>query len=476
MFRRWNFSVLFLFAVLLFAVLLPSALVCAQNTPLNNTRVIEPVSLSNGTYTITHWQYDTNPDNTLASVDYNTLATTTFNALILENQFLRVTVVPEFGARIVSVFNKVTQNEELFQNPVGSPYLNNTNTFYYNWLMVLGGIFPTFPESEHGKTWLLPWEVEILENNDQTVSIQMRFQDTIDFERAPRQFTYGVTNLRCSYTVTLQAGRTALETEVLLENPTNNTVNFEYWTNTAFAPGSNPSNTFLNNSYQMIADINQLQPRLGGFGASFGLLNDGSSAPLDWDFVQFFSNHQTFGTQYPEPNIANSNFWGGINQNNREGFFRIADNTLTPGLKIFSFGFDNTLGIDPAGPTDNNFNWQRPAIEMWAGTSNVFFEPDQIEPQSTLRIPATYSPSVGMINVTNASDDVLVNLTPNALELFFMTPVQNYRVVALSNNTVIVDQVVQPNPQAANRILGDFDGLTSLRILNEANDVVFDQD
>ncbi len=58
--------------------------------------------------------------------------------------------------RIISMIYKPTGHEQLYQNPVGTPYGPRWDAFYYDWLMVWGGIFPTFPEAEHGKSLVPP--------------------------------------------------------------------------------------------------------------------------------------------------------------------------------------------------------------------------------------------------------------------------------------------------------------------------------
>ena len=68
----------------------------------------------------------------------------TYKSWVLENEYLRVSLVPEMGGRILSIYYKPTGHEELYQNPVGVPYQIDTGIFYYDWLMVYGGIFPTF--------------------------------------------------------------------------------------------------------------------------------------------------------------------------------------------------------------------------------------------------------------------------------------------------------------------------------------------
>ena len=441
--------------------------------PVPQARGIETddaVTITQSVVTIPNWMFALNSDNSLASVDFNVLDSTSFNTMVLENRYLRVELLPEFGGRIISIFNKSTNKEQLFRNPVNSPYLINTNIFYYNWLMVFGGIFPTFPEPEHGKSWLVPWETEIVNSGGEIASVQMSFTDDFEFAQAPNQFRYGTTNMICTYTVSLEAGRAAVDVLVTIENPTNVTQTFEYWTNTAFAPGNEDENTFLTDGYEMIADIENLAPPRSGFGSPYGIV-DGEQR---WDEIKFFSNHISDGIAYPSPNIAHSNFWGAINHDNEEGFFRVADNSVTPGLKIFAFGRDDTVGRDPRGTTTSNDNWKRPAVELWAGLSDQFFFPATMAAQSSLTFSETYAASVGMADVTHASDDVLINVENGQVNFAFFTPEQNYSVELVMRDNTSQTEVIVPDMVNGNTLMVNTDTLTSVVVTNSQDQVVMD--
>src|SRR5262249_19770875 len=116
------------------------------------------VSLRESTITWSTVKYATNAENGFVSgsLDKKTNADRTFKTHVLENRYLRVTLLPEFGGRILSIIYKPTGHEQLYRTEVGVPYGIGAGNFYYNWLMVYGGIFPTFPDAEHGKTWLKP--------------------------------------------------------------------------------------------------------------------------------------------------------------------------------------------------------------------------------------------------------------------------------------------------------------------------------
>ena len=122
------------------------------------------------------------------SLDKNTIVDRTFKTHVLENRYLKVTLVPEFGGRILSIIYKPTGHEQLYRTEVGVPYGIKGGTFYYDWLMVYGGIFPTFPDAEHGRTWLKPWHFEVVKQSAGEVTVSMSIKDDFAYSAAPRQF------------------------------------------------------------------------------------------------------------------------------------------------------------------------------------------------------------------------------------------------------------------------------------------------
>ena len=50
-------------------------------------------------------------------------------------------------------------------------------------------------------------------------------------------------------------------------------------------------------------------------------------------------NWPTMGIAYAAPDMQGGNFWGVINHDNEEGIIRIADNEVTPGMKMWTWGF-----------------------------------------------------------------------------------------------------------------------------------------
>ena len=132
-------------------------------------------------------KYATDAESGLVSgsLDKKTIVDRTFRTYVLENHYLKVTLLPEFGGRILSIIYKPTGHEQLYRSEVGVPYGIKAGNFYYDWLMVYGGIFPTFPDAEHGKTWLKPWDFKVVKQSADEVTVSMSLKDDFAYAAAP---------------------------------------------------------------------------------------------------------------------------------------------------------------------------------------------------------------------------------------------------------------------------------------------------
>jgi hypothetical protein len=205
--------------------------------------IADRVSLSASTVTWSTVKYATNAENGFVdgSLDKTTIVDRTFSTQVIENHYLKVTLLPEFGGRILSIIYKLTGHEQLYRSEVGVPYGIDGGTFYYDWMMVYGGIFPTFPDAEHGKTWLRPWDFKVVKESADEVTVSMSLKDDFSYSATPGRFRAGSTGIEATYYVTLKAGRAAIDARLVLKNPKAETIDYEYWTCTTLAPGSDPN-------------------------------------------------------------------------------------------------------------------------------------------------------------------------------------------------------------------------------------------
>ena len=159
------------------------------------------------------------------------------------------------------------------------------------------------------------------------------------------------------------------------------------------------------------------------------------------------------GIAYAAPDMQGGNFWGVINHDNEEGIIRIADNTVTPGLKMWTWGFPSFTNETDARKDPSE---QRPYIELWAGVSDQFFHSANFSALGEVSVPETYSPTVGMSNVTHANEYILINLSAEApgvnLQFFSVEPATPLRVTLKRGDTVLFDDAVTADPKNGNRV------------------------
>jgi hypothetical protein len=412
------------------------------------------VSLRESTIAWHTLKYATTPENGLVagSLGTTTIVERSFKTYVLENRYLKVTLLPEFGGRILSMIYKPTGHEELYRTELGVPYGMGGGTFYYDWMMVYGGIFPTFPDPEHGKTWLRPWDFTLVKQSEGEVTVAMSIKDDVAYPAAPKRFSRGASGLEATYLVTLKAGRAALDARVVLKNPHAQPINYEYWTCTTLAPGSDPDHPRATAGAEIVAPVAAYTTP--GWSANIAAA-DASAGPGAHRFekLRFFRNWPSMGIAYAAPDMAGGNFWGAINHDNEEGIIRIADNSITRGLKMWTWGFPTAASEAGAGkePTP-----AQPYVELWGGVSDQFFHSAQFAAQGEISIAETYSPTVGMRDVTHANGSVLVNLAAAGgradLQFFSIEPAALLRVTLKRGDTTLFDGDVKADAERGNRI------------------------
>lgn len=412
------------------------------------------VSLRESSVTWSTVKYATDAQNGLVSgsFDKTTIVDRTFRTYVLENRYLKVTLLPEFGGRILSIIYKPTGHEQLYRTQVGVPYGIGGGTFYYDWLMVYGGIFPTFPDAEHGKTWLKPWKFAVVKESAGEVTVSMSIRDDFEYPAAPKVFRRGSTGIEATYHVTLKADRAALDTRIVLKNTQAQPVSYEYWTCTTLAPGSDPNNPKTTGGAEIIAPIKAYSTPHWSANISEGDASAGTGMSR-FEKLRYFRNWPTMGIAYAAPDMQGGNFWGVINHDNGEGIFRIADNRVTKGLKMWTWGFPSFTNETDARKDPNP---QRPYVELWAGVSDQFFHSASLPALGEVSVPETYSPTVGMNNVTHANENILVNLSADAtgvnLQFFSIEPATSLRVTLKQGDRVLFDERVKADPKDGNRV------------------------
>ncbi len=392
----------------------------------------DTVTRTASTFTFRHFPVETNSDgvwNGSASPGQEPTSTT-YDTVVLENGYLRVTILPSYGGRVLSIVHKPTNRELLYQNPIGTPYLMQEDIFYYDYLVIMGGIFPSFPEPEHGKYWNQPYDLEIVSESAEAITVRMSRQDDRDLAAGvPARYDVGRTDVLVQVEVTLEAGSAAVQLDTKLTNTRSSPVpNFEYWTVTTLAPGSTPGQTAIPLDTRILADMDRVH-LLESSWAWFGDAEERVSGEVfSWNNLAHFENWVDQGTAFANPDYRAN--WSGLSNDEEDmAVLRVTDDQQTPGLKLWTFGKDS-LTVD----VNDSTAWLRPTIEMWHGVTPEFFTRGTLAGSEVRTWRDHYFPTLGLAEITAASEYGAVYLSSS--EAGTDTMLRAAATLVLPNQTV----------------------------------------
>ena len=138
----------------------------------------------------------------------------TYNMVYLENEYIKVTMLPAFGGKLFSAIDKTNGHELFHRNSTVKPDLIGTLGAW-----ISGGIEWCFPH-HHRPSTLLPSDYRMVENPDGSATIWVGETDRTE-------------RLRGVIGITLHPGKSYIESTYYLNNPQNSTRFFLFWANVA---------------------------------------------------------------------------------------------------------------------------------------------------------------------------------------------------------------------------------------------------
>jgi hypothetical protein len=347
-----------------------------------------PPTLEPGTYDWRHREFTESAEHQLLSRGRN-IVTTPFGTEVIENDLVRVTLLPGWGARILSIYYK-PQKIELLSYAKGEKFsdiIYAPGAFYYDdWLLLPGGINPTFPEGEHGKYWGEIWAFKGIEETATEVTVRMSRTDDIDWPGTPWKFNNGLTGMTVDMDVTIRRNSTCVEISYTLTNNRNETIPYEFWMAAALAPLP-PEETATSSNLEIVMDQEKIILRDFWFWMS-GVETDDENPGDDiylFDKLAWLYNWQGSGIAYAWPGTDNG-WWAVINHDYDWGVLRTIDDPAdSPGMKIWGEGSDYGM------------------FELWSGNSAEFFEDAYLGPLEVKTWKEYFIPTVGLSEITFAN-------------------------------------------------------------------------
>lgn len=304
-------------------------------------------------------------------------------AILLENEYLQVMILPEMG-RVYSMVFKPTGSETLWHNDVARPGKANNPTGWWLWL---GGIEYTLAGDEHGTTWALPWQHKIVEDSLTRKALRIGVKEPI-------------TGLKESITFSLYPGISYLEAEVQINNPGSETVEFAHWVNPMWAPGG------LN---ELTDHTEFILPTSRILVEKRWQMNLGPS-PQPWpDNPLRYIENWKIGDIMADG--LEAGFYGTYSHEKAEGVVRVFDPLKNPGVDIWTYGFHpENIPMGSGSPSKGY-------VEMWGGTVRHFpNELDSLGAGSFLQWTEWIYPIQKTSGLSHANKSAAANLIVNSGE------------------------------------------------------------
>jgi tetratricopeptide (TPR) repeat protein len=250
----------------------------------------------------------------------------TYKALFLENEYLKVTCLPELGGRLHSVFDK-TEGKEMF-------HLNNVikpSMIAMRGAFISGGVEWNAGPQVHTVTIVSPVDALLGENADGSAYLEVN-----NLEKS----------LRTQWTVrvTLHPGKAYLDERIRLFNPEDAVSPYYFWNCTAFP--NRPGTRFI---YPMTLGTDHY-----GFKFFSWPINDGRD--MTW-----LKNYEIYSSVFAVDCVFD--FFGAYEVGADRGIVQVADHRELGGKKAWTWGTWDFGLVSQQNLTDND----GPYIEVQSG-------------------------------------------------------------------------------------------------------------
>ena len=346
-----------------------------------------------------------------------------WHAIWLENEYIKVMILPELGGRVQMAYDKIKQRHFVYYNHVIKPALVGLTGPW-----ISGGIEFNWPQHHRPSTYL-PIDSTIEENNDGSVTVWVSETERMFHQKGMAGFT-------------LRPGKAYLEIKGQLYNRTNVPQTFLWWANPAVA---------VNDYYQSVfpQDINAVFDHGKRAVSSFPIAT-GTYYKMDYSAGVDISNYKNLKvpTSYMGVN-SKFDFEGGYENDTKAGMLHVANHHVSPGKKQWTWGNGDFGQAWDRNLTDED----GPYIELMAG---VFTEnqPDftWLMPYEEKRFTQYFMPYRELGVVKNATKDLIMNIdiTPEGkanLKMFATSEQTIHVILTGDNGTVYFDNVVNVSPE-----------------------------
>jgi serine/threonine protein phosphatase PrpC len=305
----------------------------------------------------------------------------TYRAVVLENDYVSLTILPELGGRLYRWVDKATGRQLLYQNPVVKP----TQWGYRGWWLAAGGIEWAFPVEEHGLNEWRSWNYS-REYTANGLSITVsNVEDR--------------TGMEIGVSISLDADHSYVTIQPWARNDTSQAHDYQLWLNAMLTLGSNS----VGGHTQFIIPAGQVTVHSSGDGELPGP-GDAMNWPVhggrDMSWYGNWSGYLGFFV----PHVA-AGFVGLYDHDADQGIVRAFTPGWPSGTKFFG-----PAGLDPTLWTDDGSNY----VELWSGATGSFWAYATLNPGESVAWSERWYPVKGLGGFNYANESAALRLTASA--------------------------------------------------------------
>ena len=344
-----------------------------------------------------------------------------WNAVFLENQYLKIMILPELGGRVQMAYDKTKERHFIYYNQVIKPALVGLTGPW-----ISGGLEFNWPQHHRPSTYdAVDYCIE--ENADGSVTVWCS-----EVERMFR--TRGMAGF------TMHPDKAYLEIKVKLYNRTNHPQTFLWWANPAVK---------VNDDYQSVfpPDVNAVFDH-GKRDVSEFPIAKGTYYKVDYSPGTDISRYKNIPvpTSYMAVN-SKYNFVGGYENDSKGGLLHVANHHVSPGKKQWTWGHGDFGRAWDRNLTDED----GPYIELMCGvyTDN---QPDfsWLMPGEEKAFSQYFMPYRDLGVVKNATKEAMVNLEVEddkvVVKAFATAAYPNAKVILKSGTQILFEELFDFHP------------------------------
>ena len=280
---------------------------------------------------------DPYPNAVTINVRNGTKTVKNWKAIVLENKFLELTILPELGGRIFSAVDKTTGKDFFYRQHVIKPA---SIGMLGAWIS--GGVEFNSP-MHHRPSTFMPVDYTIVQNDEETI-VWLYENDPLD-------------RMLLAVGISLRADRAFFETRMRVYNRTALSKSFLWWENAA-VPASPDYRIFFPQDVGFV--YFHYKRNAIAYPTASGWFN-GHKLPANSDISRH--GDTTFPTSYFSA-ASRFDYFGGYDEKTEQGVIHVADHHISPGKKMFTWAYNQLSKTWEHALTDSD----GPYLELMAGS------------------------------------------------------------------------------------------------------------